>query len=581
MSPTDRTARPRQGRPHLTFAMCSVALCLSGCSNPLASKDSDYGQQVPIERLRRIDNARLQPKPPPAPESPADDPAKVAKARFENLPEIKLTVEQASASALEHNLDLKVAVVDPTIAALTVNVEEAKFESTFFTRALWRNSDPAFLPPALPSQATTGSLEPGVQIPLRTGGTATVSLPMSRTEFDGNGNELYGSDIAFSISQPLLRNAGREVNTASIKIANYNRQISEAQTKLAIINQISAVERAYWRLYQSRRNLDVTQQQYELAHAQLERAERQVRTGRDAEIEVTRAQSGVANRLDEIIIAQNNVLQRQRELKRTINMPGLEVDGNTAILIATEPNPVEYIVDPAALAQKAIDNRMELLEFELRLLADAVNIKFQENQTLPALDFAGTYRVDALGTSIGDSFSNLSKNRFDTWSVGANLDVPLGNESAKSRLRQSILTRLQRLSSRDARTLVIRQEVADAVDQIQAGWQRILATRQATILSARTLRAEQRQFDVGKSTSTDVLDASTRLAIAQLEEISSVVDYQIAQIDLAAATGTLLGAAHINWTPAQPDRGVESTITTEPDAASTQPPPAPEPKANP
>ena len=158
----------------------------------------------------------------------------------------------------------------------------------------------------------------GVEIPLRTGGTATISMPMSRTEFDGNGDELYGSDIAFSISQPLLRNAGREVNTASIKIANYNRQISEAQTKLAIINQISAVQRAYWRLYQSRRNLDVTQQQYELAQAQLDRAERQVRIGRDAEIEVTRAQSGVANRLDEIIIAQNTVLQRQRELKRTI-----------------------------------------------------------------------------------------------------------------------------------------------------------------------------------------------------------------------------------------------------------------------
>jgi outer membrane protein TolC len=330
-----------------------------------------------------------------------------------------------------------------------------------------------------------------------------------------------GPTVVFSISQPLLRNAGREVNTASIKVANYNRQISEAQAKLAIINQISAVERSYWRLYQARRNLEVAQQQYELAQAQLDRAERQVRIGRDAEIEVTRAQSGVANRLDEIIIAQNTVLQRQRELKRTINMPGLEVDGNTSILIATEPDPVEYIVEPATLAQKAIDNRMELLEFELRLLADAVNIKFQENQTLPALDVSGSYHVDALGNSASDSFSNLSRNRFETWSIGANLEVPLGNEAAKSRLRQSILTRLQRLSSRDARTLLIRQEVADAVDSIQAGWQRILATRQATILSTRTLRAEQRSFDVGKSTSTDVLDASTRLSIAQLEEISA------------------------------------------------------------
>ncbi len=53
-------------------------------------------------------------------------------------------------------------------------------------------------------------------------------------------------------------------------------------------------------------------------------------------------------------------------------------------------------------------------------------------------------------------------------------------------------------------------------------------------------------------TSTDVLDAATRLAEAQLAEIQAVVDYQIAQVDLAAATGTLLGAAKVTWEPSRP-----------------------------
>jgi outer membrane protein len=48
-------------------------------------------------------------------------------------------------------------------------------------------------------------------------------------------------------------------------------------------------------------------------------------------------------------------------------------------------------------------------------------------------------------------------------------------------------------------------------------------------------------------TSTDVLDAQTRLANAQSAEIAAITDYQIAQIDIAFATGTLLGRAGVAW----------------------------------
>ena len=66
------------------------------------------------------------------------------------------------------------------------------------------------------------------------------------------------------------------------------------------------------------------------------------------------------------------------------------------------------------------------------------------------------------------------------------------------------------------------------------------------------LEAEQRQFDVGRSTTTDVLDADANLANARLTEIRAIVEYQIAQIDLAVATGTLLGQSKVDWEPSDP-----------------------------
>lgn len=552
--PTPRPA-PASAFRLLGAAVPAAIVFAAGCANPLASREGDYGRRVPVERLRGIEPLGIDrfARPPAAPDAPIVDPAQAARSRFLGLTEAPLSIAEVRAAALEHNLDIKAVLINPTIAAQGVAVEEAAFEPAFTTRALWQESDNPTASSLSSSQQKTQSIEPGVRIPLRTGGTALVSLPISRSETDNSFaflNPSYRSDLDFSISHPLLRNAGREIATTGIRIASYNRQISETQTKLAIINQLAAADRSYWRLYQARRNLEVAQQQYELAEAQLGLAERQVRAGKQAEIEVIRAQAGVAQRLDAIIVSQNNVMTQQRELKRIINLPGLEINTSVAIVPSTQPEPVEYLVEAGPLTQEAVQNRMEMLEFELRLLSDIASIRSAENQTLPSLDVTATYNIGGLGGSSQDSFRTLYRNKFESWSVGANLEVPLGNEGARARLRQSILSRLQRLNSREARKLLITQEVADAVDRIQAGWQRILATRQSTILSARSFQAEQRQFDVGNSTSTVVLDAATRLALAQFDEIQALVDYQLAQIDLATSTGRLLGQSHITWDPA-------------------------------
>ncbi len=541
-------------RPFRVLLPLTAAAALAGCASPFGRSDADYGRRTPVQRLREVDRLAIESyaKPTAAEPTKAEEAAKAAREKFAAMPEVPMTIEEARASALEHNLDLKVALMSPTIAAESITAEEAAFEAVFTTRALWRQTDSATASTLSNAQEDFGSVEPGVTIPMRTGGSASVSLPISRVETNNSFSTLnpaYTSDLAFSISHPLLRNAGREVNATPITIASYNHQISQSQTKLAVINQVSAVDRAYWRLYQAGRDLEVRQQQYELAKAQLERSERLVNSGRRAEIELVRAQSGVADRLDAIIVAQNVVLRRQREFKRLINMPGLEIDNASKLVTKTDPRPVEYLFDGRTLANAAEQNRMEMLEIELRLLSDVANMKLAKNQMLPQLDVSATYAINGLGGTLDKSFDTLERNRFEDWSVGATFSTPIGNEGARARYRGTMLTRLQRLGTKESRKQTIRQEVLDAVDAIEAGWQRILATRQATILSTRTLAAEQRQFEVGNSTSTNVLDAATRLAEAQLAEIVAVTDYELAQVDLAVATGTLLGAQKIRWDP--------------------------------
>src|SRR5205085_7944161 len=128
--------------------------------------------------------------------------------------------------------DLKVAVITPSISEAKVDAEEARFEAAFTTRALWQETDSPTASRLSSAQEKIQTLEPGVTIPLRTGGTASVALPMTRAETNNafaTLNPSYETDLAFSIAHPLLRNAGRTIATTAIQIANYNRQVSEAQ----------------------------------------------------------------------------------------------------------------------------------------------------------------------------------------------------------------------------------------------------------------------------------------------------------------------------------------------------------------
>lgn len=554
----------------LIVSLAGLALGLGACAGPLGYREGDLGTRTAAERVRdvkplSIDQFKKADAKLPeasgqsyAPGSAEEREALARpKSRFEGMGEVKLSLEQVRAETLRRNLDLQVSLVDPSITRESLEAEKAKFNAVFRPSLRYTDRDQATLDTTISARSRAWNWGAGVDIPLRTGGRASVTLTDSKinqvTTSSNPFNRYYTEDVTFSLSQPLLRNAGEDVTTASIQIASYNQQIAEAGTKLSVIAQLAAADRAYWTLYAARRELDVRQQQYELASTQLQVAERRVRAGDSPEIEVTRAQSGLASRLEAIIVAENNVLAAQRNLKRIANMADLDVDSTQTVLPTSDPALAAYELDGAALVTQAMADRMELLQAELTILSDATNERFSRNQVLPILNLDTSYGFNAQATNFVVANNQLLERKYQSWSVGGSGEIPLGNEAAEARLNRAVLTRVQAISTKQTREQTVKREVLDAVDRVRAGWQRILAARQASILAGRTLMGEQRQFEVGNRTSTDVLDAAARLADAQSAEIRALTDYQIAQVDLAVATGTTLGQSSVSWSP----RGAE------------------------
>jgi outer membrane protein len=544
-------------------ASLSLVMVPAGCRTP-----TEYYGLHELDRsrqeIREIEPLPLQKAEPNAAPSEANE---VPPERLE------LSLEQSRTLALENNLELRATLISPAIAAARLSAEEAKFEAAFFASANYLKSDlpfgvltpvgdtGVFVPTIVASQNERIVMDFGVQVPLRTGGTITFNAEDSRTEDltrDPNrGGPSYNDTFTASLSQPLLRNAGQWVNTYSIRIAAYNRDITDARTRLEVITVLAALDRVYWRLYAARRELELREQQYHLAEMQLERARRLVEAGQRPQVEVIRAEAGVAQQLEAIIVAENSLRDRERELKRIVQKVGLDVQTPTVVVPTTEPDPMRYVLERPRLVNLAIENRMELLELQLLLLQDASTIDFARNQTLPLVTLNYTYGINGTGLTREDSLDLLFRNDFVDHRLGLQAVIPLGNEAAKSQFRQAIYQRRQRLATRANREDLIRLEVLNTVDQVEANWQRILAARQSSILNGRLFEAEQRQFEQGQRTSTDVLDAQIKFADAQSSEIRALADYQIGLVDLAYATGTILGAARIQWEPIVPETGAE------------------------
>jgi outer membrane protein TolC len=523
-------------------------LAYAGCER---APTEFYEIKTPPAKLRQIEQFDWEQM-----KAPTQEPPDANQAPPQQL---ELILEQCRALALANNLSLKVQLISPAIAAQAVSEQEAKFEAAFVANASYSKTDTPTETALSGSSVDASNVDLGVRVPLRTGGTVSFDVIDRRvrtdeifSEFSESLNPRYSNDFSVSISQPLLQNAGNRTNTHSIRIAEYDHQISEAQTKLEVIRVIAAADRAYWRLYAARKDLTVRKQQYDLAQAQLEQARRFVNSGERAQVEVIRAEAGVAAQLEAIILAENSVRDRERELKQILNKPGLETQTSTVLIPATEADPVHYELAPDRVVTAAIENRMEMLELELQLARDASTVDYLRNQALPLVTLNYTYNINGLGPTRSDAYDLLYDKNFEDHVLGLQLHVPLGNVAAKSRLRSAFYQRRQRLASRQSRKTLIEVEVLKAVDQLEANWQRILASRQNSILSGRVFQAEKRQFELGLRTSTDVLDAQTKFTEAQSAEILALAEYQIAQVDLAFATGTLLGAAKVRWDPIVP-----------------------------
>ena len=194
--------------------------------------------------------------------------------------------------------------------------------------------------------------------------------------------------------------------------------------------------------------------------------------------------------------------------------------------------------------QIALSDRPDLLVKKKELENRNIEVKYNENQTYPTLDLVSSLGLNGIsgeainitsGTVQGKSkfgggydnaLSDLGSGKYHLWEFGFNLSYPLGNRAAKSRLVAKKLEVAQLLLDIKDVEKTIAVEVREAYRQIKTDIKRVHAARIARKLAEQKLSAEEKKFEVGLSTSFNVLEFQEDLAEEQSNEIKAIIDYK-------------------------------------------------------
>jgi outer membrane protein TolC len=330
---------------------------------------------------------------------------------------------------------------------------------------------------------------------------------------------------------------------------------------------VAAVERAYWTLVASARDVDARRRTVELAEQQREDTASQIEAGTAAESDLAQPVAEIERRKGELYAAEEAAERAAVSLKTLMLGSADDPIWDAPLVPIDGPREAEGAPDLHDALARALSNRPEVGEVAQVIARQDVEIEAARDRLRPAVDLVASYNLRGLAGSenadlqppfdvpivlpadleghLGQSYLNLVEHRFADVSVGVSVSVPIGNRTAEADLASAQIGRRQAGLTLDQVKQRIAAEVRNAVVSLQTAAQRVEASRAGRTAAEVQLRAERDRFEAGLTNNFFVLTRQNELTQAEVTETAALADYQKALTEYARAAGTLLADRHI------------------------------------
>jgi outer membrane protein len=513
----------------------------------------EYSRQLPIEE-QFLEEGRAMAG--PASYSPED--SRIEKDLLGRRPDVvHISLEHAIRTAVDKNLAIQFARLEPAIAEAQVVQAEAAFDWVFTSNLTWSNLDRVspgqstggFNATRTEQQSNSVSSTSGLRRALTTGGQLSVEQQLVYTDADSptqtfTPNPATSLSLTATLDQPLLRNFGSDVSLAQVRINRNLERTAIAQLRVDLNQLVHNVETAYWDVYQSQRNLMILRRLLDRGVEVSRQLEIRKQQGLDVDqAQLSDAVARVQARRSNVVTAEIALRRNSDRLKQLINDPNLSV-GSEVMLIPADV-PVDETVQYSLLDSitTAVAQRPEVLQSILAIDNSSIQQIVANNRRLPQLDLRTQLGLNGLDDDLSVYGETLEGNFVD-YVVGLVFEQPIGNREAEAVARQRRLERNQAVISYRNTVQNIVREVKDALDSVRLNYTLVDQTAAARISAAESLRSLEVQLDFIQGRTALQLDQlltrQERVANAEQTEIQALSDFNRSVSDLYRATGTIL-----------------------------------------
>lgn len=445
-----------------------------------------------------------------------------SRAAASSAAEMSMTLADCVAVAVRENRTIRNAYLDRVVQKYDLRVSEDKFTPKLSLTPSVQSSGGT----GTTVTTTTSGLSGMVTEQLPTGATITLNgnHDIASTE-TASPSRAYGWNV--SLTQPLLKGGGLEVNTASVRTARLTEQNNILSLKSTVMSTLTSVVTSYRSYVQAIKALEISKQSLERSRELVDTNRELIAAGRMAAIEIVQSEADVASQEFSLLSAENAVDAARLALTKAI-----DIDKNSMVVPTAE---VDIPPVPFSLAQAktlAFENRPDYLSSLLGYETAKIQLVIAKNNTLWDLSLTGGYA------------QNYTRGNYDSfggsWIAGLKLTVPIGDLS----IRQGYLAadislrKLDNTLARQREDIAI--EVQDALRSAEMNLRQIKLATQSRVLSEKKVEIETEKLKAGRSTNFQLVSYQNDLKNARVNELNAIITYLNALTTLEQTLGITL-----------------------------------------
>jgi outer membrane protein len=378
----------------------------------------------------------------------------------------------------------------------------------------------------------TSSIGAGVTVEKKfvPGMVASLNPKITRFSDDYDTRE-YSGEFGVSLTMPLLRGFGSEINLNSVRTAEYSLRTAHRSHYLVKVNIVLEAVSATYNIVEQRELVHLYQDQTESFQGHVVIAKTREKIGLATPIDVYRAEIRLKDAQDNLNRAHEALRSAGDRLKIVLATP---LEQAIQVVAPLDYQPLDITLEKAVAT--ALQNRVEIEQVDDQIEEARRASRVAKNNLLPQLDLVANYT--RLGND--DQFSRSFNLNEDFWAINLTSTTDWSRTAEKAAYQQTLLAVKADKLNRWTRIDGIKREVRQNFDSLLKAAERMQIRNEQISQARGKLALAEIKFGHGMANNFDVIEAQTELETARVNLLAAKIEHIIGRYRLRAAMGTLI-----------------------------------------